>query len=407
MYAIFAIASQKQICAHPALRSPTAAWNHFRDHYFESVRRLGDGTVLDWHTKEHRKHFECRLIGFRAPVLKLLGHRLDVVRISDNWPWEYNGTCTCGWTLNRSVKGELQQEYRVHLEGLVDGAEMAPRAAENLSAGERVEKSLGKLKAAGGGRKTFRLHQSAVKELDRMVAEENHPNHTAAIEAMLVHRPRLESSGVALYPIHVDDTKVDSIVDNAVSLACRELDQLFPGVAPDGGKGISSNFQGLLVEHIKAMLTGQNQARRSHHTHLPALLADDNVFGASFSLPAVQGAGYVVLSPTTSRALSAYSGKFYPVFGGRVPLYQNETRLVPLFGEGFEGKVTPDAHVSAYSGRPMFFKNEDADILYSTHEGAVTAALAALEDEESSPAAQPLKVVAAVYDGARNCFIIL
>lgn len=407
MYAIIDIATHKQICAHPSLRSPQAAWNHFRDHYWESLRTRPDGTTLDWEAQEHRSHFECRLVGVRAPILRMVGHRLDVERKTGERPWTYAGTCLCGWRVNRSSKGELDQEYRKHLEALASVVEREPRPAERLSVAQRLEKSQDKLRAEGGERKTFRLQKSAVKELDRMVAEDKYPNQTAAIEAMLVHRPRLESSRAALYPIHVDDAKVDSIVDSAVSLACRELDLLFPGVPPDGGKGISSNFQGLLVEHVKAMLTGQNQARRGHHTHLPALLADDNVFGAAFSLPAVQGAGYVVLSPTTSRALSAYSGRFFPVFGARVPFYRDETRMVPLFGEGFDGEVKVDAPVSQYRGRQMLFKNPEADILYSTHEGAVKAGLAALEQEESSPAVEPLKVVAAVFDGAGNCFTIL
>lgn len=408
MYAIFDVTTQQQLCAHPNLRSPQAAWNHFRDHYWKVARVRPDGAILDWDCREDRKkYFECRLIGERAPVLKLAGHRLEVQCRTSERPWSYEGTCGCGWRLSRSSKGELQQEYRAHLEMLVPGAAVIPRPAEHLPAAQRVEKSLEKLKSTGGERKTFRLQQSALKELDRMVSEEHFPNHTAALEARLVHPSRSESSGYALYPMHVEDDQVRAVVDEAVRLACRELDSLFPGVAPDGGKGISSNFQGLLVEHVNAMLTGQNQARRSHHTHLPTLLANDQAFGAQFRLPAVQGAGYVVLSPSTGRALSAYSGRFMPVFRGREASYNGGVRMLRMFGDGFEGELTRHSPLSAYAGSELHFQNDEPDILYCEHEGAVRAALAAQQNEDSSPADDPLKVVAAVYDGSKNCFVIL
>jgi hypothetical protein len=297
----------------------------------------------------------------------------------------------------------VQGLHREHLESI--GVDLAPRPAENLSAKDRVAKSLNKLTEEGGARKTFRLPKPAIEELDRMVTHENYPDHTSALTAILVERgSRPLNHDAAHYALHVDDKEVEEVIDEAVRAMCRELDALFPGAAPDGGKGVGSNFQGLMVDHVKALLTGKNHARRSHHTHLPVLLADDNVFGQPFSLPDVQGAGYVVVSPTTNTVLSAYSNRFVPAYRGREGqgMFQ---RMVPVFDIDKGGVLQDDAPVSAYAGKELHFQFE-ADILFSTHEAATQAALKALRDGDESPASRPLKIVAASYVCEKDCFVM-
>lgn len=96
----------------------------------------------------------------------------------------------------------------------------------------------------------------------------------------------------ALHPMHVAAERVDEVVRRAVTAACEELDALFPGAKPEVN-GISSNFAGLLEEHIKALLCGQHGAEQRHLTHLPKLIWQDRDFGQPFTLP--EGAqGYLV-----------------------------------------------------------------------------------------------------------------
>jgi hypothetical protein len=204
--------------------------------------------------------------------------------------------------------------------------------------------------------------------------------------------------------LHIDDPEVEQVVDEAVSLLCRELDSLFPGAAPDGGRGISSNFQGLMVEHVKAMLTGKNQARRSHHTHLPVLLADDNVFGQPFELPKVQGAGYVVVSPKSNEVLNGYNDRFVRAYRGREGT-GHFARMVPVFNPDVGGLLQEDADTREYEGVELHFQYEP-DILFTTHEGAVKSALKALQTDGESLSSMPLKIVAAVYSGEKNCYVM-
>lgn len=77
-----------------------------------------------------------------------------------------------------------------------------------------------------------------------------------------------------LYPRSVDDADVDVAVEEAVRAACERLDALFRAPGAPEVRGISSNFQGLLADHIRAMLAG-----KSHATPLNPLLARWDSFG--------------------------------------------------------------------------------------------------------------------------------
>jgi hypothetical protein len=88
---------------------------------------------------------------------------------------------------------------------------------------------------------------------------------------------------------HVNDTDVTQKVQEAAQAACGKLDELFPGF--DNG-GISSNFQGLLVEALTHMLTGRSllDASRGHLTQLPELVVSDAFFGS----PMIRGEMFLV-----------------------------------------------------------------------------------------------------------------
>lgn len=400
MYAIFDIDTQEAVCADPSMRTPKLAWDFFKTKCWPELRKNYENYELDWDAGEHRGLFICRQVGVRAAPARVAGHTLTLNETGG----EVQGQCSCGnWTERGSTVRNVQGLHREHLGAI--GVDLAPRPAENLSAKDRVAKSLNKLTEEGGARKTFRLPKPAIEELDRMVNVEKFPDHTSALTSVLLERrARVEDENAAQYAMHVDDPEVGQVIEDAVHSLCRELDSLFPGAAPDGGKGVGSNFQGLMVEHVKAMLTGKNQARRSHYTHLPVLLADDNAFGQPFSLPNVQGAGYVVVSATDNTVLSAYSNRFVPAFRGRVGEGMFR-QMVPLFDIDKGGILPDDAPVSAYDGKELHFQFE-ADILFSTYEAATQAALKALRDEEESPASRPLKIVAASYVCEKNCFVM-
>ena len=82
-----------------------------------------------------------------------------------------------------------------------------------------------------------------------------------------------------LYARRVDDSDVDAAVEEAVSAACDVLDGLFGQEGSPETRGISSNFQGLLADHIRAMLCGFEHANKTHTTPLNPLLARWDSFG--------------------------------------------------------------------------------------------------------------------------------
>lgn len=82
--------------------------------------------------------------------------------------------------------------------------------------------------------------------------------------------------GLPLYPRLVDDEDVREVIEQAARAAVAVLDSLFPPGSPET-RGVSSNFQGKLVAHMRAMLTGRVGSFAS--THLQPLLMEESVFG--------------------------------------------------------------------------------------------------------------------------------
>jgi len=408
MYVIYDKGTGQKICGGAHLTTPKKAWTYFEVHFFKMLRERPDGTTMSLlkGARHYSNFFECKLEGTRAPVLKVPGHKLTVT-----WNGEHGkesgstGTCTCGWTESCNSRGAVNTEFRNHL-ARISAADLAPKPPAHQSPTARAEQSLARLREEGGDRKTFRLGPESIKALSAAVQANEFPNESAAVDAALKNLRRTPVSTASCYPRHVDTPEVCDVIEESVRLACRELDQLFPGAAPDGGQGVSSNFQGLLVEHVRAMLTGKNHAQRSHHTELPVLLADDGVFGAPFSLPDIPGAGYMVVWPKENSILSAYSGRFLGAM--QKPFKLLETwRSLPLFEDHAVDGISRHSRPHLWAGRDIYFQSSDVDVLFSSHEAAVAAALKALDARGESPQKAALDIVGAVLTDEDNVYRFL
>lgn len=411
MFAIFDKRSGVEVWGGVHLRTARQAWKEFKSRHDATQKHRLSGTVVPPDGPKgadmlQTEFYECRMVGARAPALRAPGHHMTKRSNALGGGSSHVGKCSCGWTCQGVSRRAIREAFVVHLQE-VAAPERIPAVAARLSASQRVANSVGKLKAEGGERKTFRLPKPAIEELSRMVTEELYPNQTAAIEALLAQRatPRIRASS-SLYPTAVEDPQVVDAIELAVQSACRELDRLFPGAEPDGGKGICSNFQGLLVDHVKAMLCGHQHAQRSHEARLPVLLADDKVFGVTFALPPEPGAGYMVLNLSDSAVLDAYSGRFVHAYGTR-ERQKGMHGLVALFGE--QGSVlqpwfAPSDYVGAFV---LFPAGSEPDILFSSFEAAREAALRALSRAGSAPAETALRIVAGQYDDQIQGFALV
>lgn len=99
-----------------------------------------------------------------------------------------------------------------------------------------------------------------------------------------------------LYARMIDEADVDDVIERAVSAACDVLDELFPD-APKESRGIGSNFQGVLGDHIRAMLTGLEARHSNHSTYLNALLGRWDSFGRLPNAAHSARIGYTVAKP--------------------------------------------------------------------------------------------------------------
>ena len=84
---------------------------------------------------------------------------------------------------------------------------------------------------------------------------------------------------VALYPRSIDEPEIDEAIEEAVAAACDALQGLFPRGPGVELRGINSNFQGTLGDHIRAMLCGLDGAKLTHRREMSALLANGRTFG--------------------------------------------------------------------------------------------------------------------------------
>lgn len=111
----------------------------------------------------------------------------------------------------------------------------------------------------------------------------------------------LPADELPLHPIHVTDDSVRAVIEDAVRGACQRLDGLFQQAKPEVD-GISSNFQGLLVDHVTAMLCGRQAANLSRQVCLKGLLYSDDLLGREYSL-ADDANGFLVRMVGTDKVL--------------------------------------------------------------------------------------------------------
>lgn len=116
----------------------------------------------------------------------------------------------------------------------------------------------------------------------------------------------LPSEELPAHSLHLDNEVVQEAIEDAARDACQRLGELFPGNRPEVD-GISSNFQGLLVQHLSAMLRGQQAANIGHLVSLTSLVYSDDQLGREYSL--AEGAnGYLVRLTGTDKVLD--EGRF-------------------------------------------------------------------------------------------------
>jgi len=111
----------------------------------------------------------------------------------------------------------------------------------------------------------------------------------------------LPADELPLHSLHLDNPVVQEAIEDAARDACQRLDELFPGNKPELD-GLSSNFQGLLVQHLSAMLCGRQAANIGHLVTLKSLVYSDSLLGRQYSL--AEGAdGYLVRLNDTDKVL--------------------------------------------------------------------------------------------------------
>lgn len=111
----------------------------------------------------------------------------------------------------------------------------------------------------------------------------------------------LPSDELPMHSLHLDHPKVQEAIEDAAKAACERLDELFPGNRPEVD-GISSNFQGLLVAHLSAMLCGRQDASASHPVMLKGLVYSNALLGREYVL-ADDADGYLVRLLGTDKVL--------------------------------------------------------------------------------------------------------
>lgn len=96
------------------------------------------------------------------------------------------------------------------------------------------------------------------------------------------------NAGAPLYPKQVTDSVVTETIERAAAAAVEVLDELFPAKNKEGF-GISSNFHGILIEHLQAMLTGRAFSNPGYQRHLNVLYGYSQSFGRIRSAKPMEG----------------------------------------------------------------------------------------------------------------------
>lgn len=87
-----------------------------------------------------------------------------------------------------------------------------------------------------------------------------------------------QEGALPLHALHARDEVVQEAVEAAASAACKELDRLLGTKTPEKD-GISSNFQGLLAQHLERMLCGSAGVAAQRAPALKRLVYSDAEVG--------------------------------------------------------------------------------------------------------------------------------
>lgn len=162
--------------------------------------------------------------------------------------------------------------------------------------------------------------------------------------------------GLPLHPLDLDSEEVASVLRAAVTAACTELDTLFPGAKPEVS-GISSNFAGLLEEHLRAMLEGNPHANRT--SVLPVLGYSEMTFRprrlSSLQLPR-QADGWLVHAKDHNLFLEPSNGyqgvdNAYRRLGSVTDLYASRDAAVHCALQAIKDLGHPPAALEIIPGR--------------------------------------------------------
>lgn len=117
-----------------------------------------------------------------------------------------------------------------------------------------------------------------------------------------------------LYPRSVDEPEIALAVAEAAKAAVERLDELFAGKPPES-QGISSQFQGLLEQHLRAMLLGRPFHHSSHRIPLNPLFGDSDSYGKCDEPDRTQGIALLKVKKTLGEpdmVLDPDRGRFVP-----------------------------------------------------------------------------------------------
>ena len=163
---------------------------------------------------------------------------------------------------------------------------------------------------------SLRLDEEHQSILDSLVTLHDKPSDVIRRGLRMVAGAEISRED-PLYPRLVTDPEIEAVIEQATQAAVEVLDTLFPKKGPEKF-GISSNFQGGLKEHITAMLTGKDAARRSTTLMLTPLFADYWSLGRLPFMDRKPNQGYGLVQPAkrTKEAATYFDadrGAFVPL----------------------------------------------------------------------------------------------
>ena len=163
------------------------------------------------------------------------------------------------------------------------------------------------------------------------------------MEESLVPGTMPSEADAALHEHHLDHADVEQAIEDAVRAACESLDAFFDVRHPEVD-GIGSNFQGLLKEHVAAMLCGAHGAKQRYATFLPRLVYSDAFVGGP-RYTETKNHGWVLRVRGTQRVLN--EGNVVPISHSSLDPFSSREYALEGFRKFIEGAGHPPGPVDA------------------------------------------------------------